>query len=298
MRTKKIEIIVWGVAIIFAFFMTSCEKTDLVKSISESDTELATSEAFADVVYENVDQITNEVLINLDANSYSNTGLKSTDDNVCRVVTVDHPDTTWFPKVITIDYGDGCTTIINHDTITIKGIIQITITGRYFVEGSQRIVELIDYYVNDVKIEGTRTITNLGLNDNGNLELQTELTNGKIIVNDTLFMTREALYTRECIFGDSFDMADDEFYITGGAQGINFFGEQYARTITNPLHKTSCLFFVSGTIVSEVEGQSAVTLDYGDGECDNIATLTKDGETIEIILGYHYRLRHRNRIIR
>jgi hypothetical protein len=77
--------------------------------------------------------------------------------------------------VVTIDYGEGCTVIINGEEYTRKGMIKITVTERWFIEGASRTTTFIDFYMNDVKVEGTRTLTNIGANDDGNLEFSHEL---------------------------------------------------------------------------------------------------------------------------
>ncbi len=293
MKTRKfLPILITGITFVFLF--SSCDKKDdnnLSTPISDDEVMMAEDNAMADAIFEETDATVESAASQLDMSGYSVATLKSTTDAPCRVVTVDFPDTTRFPKVITIDYGDGCTYVFNGDTIVKKGQIVITVTGRYFATGSSRIVEFVNFYVNDIKIEGTRTITNLGLNNAGHYEFSIQLEGGKIVVNDTLQFTRESQRKRELILGNIFDTSDDEMYITGEAHGVNFRGEQYVRTIIEPLHLTSCLFIVSGKIESQVGDQAPITLDYGDGTCDNIATLSRNGNTRQITLRFRHRIR-------
>lgn len=59
----------------------------------------------------------------------------------------------------------------------------------------------------------------------------------------------------------------------------------FEKVITNPLVKIDgCRFIVAGTIEFLKDGELEATIDFGDGECDNIATKTVDGETIEFEL--------------
>lgn len=294
MKTRKLFSKLAGLIIITSIFITSCEKSendDLFNAISESEIEMAEDDALADAIYEDLEMTVDQEIAELDRNAYEELNLKSTSDEVCRVITVDHPDSTRFPKIITIDYGDGCTTIFNGDTITKKGMIQVTVTGRYWVEGSKRIITLIDYYVNDIKVEGTRTITNLGLNESDNFEFSIVLEDGALIINDTITITRESDRTREHYVGNRFDWGDDEFIITGEVYGVNARGYEYRREIISPLHKTSCRFFVTGIIESTVGDNEPLQLDYGDGLCDDNATLSRGGESKEIHLRFQYRNR-------
>ena len=136
----------------------------------------------------------------LDANAYSTLSLKSiSDEDPCYTVDVDFPDSTRFPKVVTIDFGDGCTTVFRNDTITRKGIIQITVTDRWFMEGAQHIVTFIDFSINDVALKGTKTITNKGFNDAGNLEIEFKLENGAVVFADSATFTLDAEYLKEWI---------------------------------------------------------------------------------------------------
>jgi len=47
---------------------------------------------------------------------------------------------------------------------------------------------------------------------------------------------------------------------------------------------TSCRWISSGTIEIQPEDHSLIVLDYGNGECDDIGTITVDGEIKEIKL--------------
>ncbi len=60
----------------------------------------------------------------------------------------------------------------------------------------------------------------------------------------------------------------------------------YTKNIIKPIVKLEgCDFPVEGTIEYLKDGEVIATIDYGDGECDNIATKTVDGETYEFELG-------------
>ena len=60
---------------------------------------------------------------------------------------------------------------------------------------------------------------------------------------------------------------------------------EYEKIITKPLVKTdNCKYIVEGTIEFLLNGETVAIVDYGDGECDNIATKTVDGKTYEFEL--------------
>lgn len=71
---------------------------------------------------------------------------------------------------------------------------------------------------------------------------------------------------------------------------LNLNGDDIEKVITNPLVKIDdCDFIVSGTIEFQQNGETIAVIDYGDGECDDIATVTKEGKTFDISLKKEYK---------
>ena len=59
----------------------------------------------------------------------------------------------------------------------------------------------------------------------------------------------------------------------------------FKKTITKPLVKIEgCKYIVEGTIEFSKEGEVIAIIDFGDGDCDDIATKTVDGKTTEFSL--------------
>ncbi len=299
MRRKNLASVTLAVAV-GMFVFTSCDnvKTDDSSLITNLEIESAEDDAFVDDMYNNLDSEIDQELNSLEKTGYETLVLKSVDDEpyVCKTVTVDHPDSTTFPKVITIDYGDGCTIDINGELFTRKGKIIITITNRWFIKGAERTVEFVDFYINDIKIEGTRTVTNNGLNADSNLVFDMTLVGGKIIFNDTLQYTREAERTREWVRAEN--PRDDIWYITGGCSGVNLDGYEYSHTIIEKLMIIRCEDFnyrraiVQGVVEIVRNGETS-TIDYGNGTCDDAAILSRNGEQKEIKVRKRYHTRRR-----
>jgi len=281
MKARKLMPVILTATAVALFFTTSCSKDS--GSLSDTDLANAQDDAYAEALYDQVDNSVSTNLTNLDASNYSPLATKSTSDDgeACAVITVDHPDSTHFPKVVTIDYGDGCTMVYKDDTITRKGKIIVTMTGRWWNEGTQHIVTFSDFYINDVKIEGTRTITNLGLNDKNHPELGIVLENGKITFNDTAWMTREANHVKEWI--RSYNPMNDTILITGTASGVNVLGQSYERLITEPLVMVHCADYrwrwviVGGTIQITNSETGVTTIDYSSSGCDGTLVVSKNG---------------------
>jgi hypothetical protein len=273
------------------FLYTACSKDNDKGNISDTDIGLARDEAYVDAIFDELDNLAVTEVKSLDDNDYSASGLKSTDASVCYTVTVDHPDTTTFPKVITIDFGDGCSAVFNGDTITRSGQVSVTITNRWFVPGAQHILTFNNFYFNGAKVEGTRTITNEGWNNKLHLLISVDLENGKVTFNDTAFVTRNASHDWEWAL--HMNPVYDTIWVNGNASGTNILGESYTRTITSPLVLVRCSNmqyrwgFTAGTMEVENSERGNMTITYtGDG-CSNDVIITKDGNE------YQYRFRYR-----
>lgn len=293
MKTKRFfyGLLILGVATVFS--TQSCSKQDN-GSISSTDISLAQDDAYASALFDEVDDMVVTEVANLDASGYSTNAKKSFEEDVCRTVTVDHPDSTTFPKVITIDYGTGCSVVFNGDTITRAGQIVITITNRWWMEGAQHSVSFNNFYMNGAKIEGTRIITNMGINAKRHLELGIELKNGQITFQDGTVMTREANHVRE--WARTFNPMNDTVFVSGTANGVNILGETYSRTIIDPLVMVHCpanhmrWVTVGGSIEITNSERGTTTIDFTGNDCDSNVRINKDGYR------YNYKFRYRNSI--
>jgi len=135
---------------------TSCKKKE-VEEKDDSATQLADASAVND---EN--SFINEVWKSGSACNYDYTQLSG----AC--VTVTETSTT-FPKVITFDFGAGCTGPNGH---TKKGKIIVDMSGPLTDIGATRSISFDEFYLNDYKITGTKDLTNEGLNSAGNLNVK------------------------------------------------------------------------------------------------------------------------------
>jgi hypothetical protein len=284
MKTKIFLMITASVLMTF----NSCRKDML--SLEQSSVDLADDDAVSEAVFEDVfNSIDNATIALDDAMKSGDTKSVFLVADSCPAISVLHPSTGIWPKIITIDYGTGCTGFYDN---TRSGRIIIEVTGPRREEGSKRRVTFDDYYFNEIKVEGTKLFENLGLNANGNFVISVTLTDGKLTLPDGKTLERETEHQREWVAGFmTKNKWDDECLVTGSAKGKNAEGISYFRTITSALHwKRVCAFIVSGVVKIEREGTEPFELNYGNGECDNVAVVSRGGESKEIQL----RHRHRN----
>jgi hypothetical protein len=211
-------------------------------------------------------------------------GSTSAYELLSQCATVTH-DTVSNPRALTIDFGT--TNCLCNDGRYRRGKILVTYTGRYFDIGSVRTINFDNFYRNDNKVEGTRTVTNNGLNSSGQYNWTINASNMKITRTDGTFHTWSSTRTRTMTAGQGTAQiwSDDEYTITGSASGTNRNGIAYTANITTPLHRAmSCRWIDSGVITISPTGKAERELDYGSGNCDNEATIRVGNRTKTITL--------------
>lgn len=287
MKTNLISTL--SIIALVAVFTVGCEKNPGIinDDVLTAEDELITDAAFDDVFSE-VDGIMNMA----DEMGYEPASLKSAMVlDTCPTISIITEGSFW-PRTIVVDYGDGCDISRNQIQERIrKGKIIIKISGPMWEEGSYREVTFEDFSINDHKVEGRRTVTNEGTWEDGEYQgmhyLSVMLEGGKVTTPEGQEISREVNHTRTFAegFDTKWDTRDDIWHINGEATGVNRNGVAYTREISSPLWKEiGCRFITHGTILIQAEGRSDVILDYGDGTCDPVVTITVNNETREVRL--------------
>jgi hypothetical protein len=189
-----------------------------------------------------------------------------------------------YPKEIIIEYSTDCADSRHH---TISGRIIITISDTLTKAGAEKTIEFEDLYIDSVKVEYLASYKNLGTNAE-NQWVIAKTFEQTIAVDDSTTIVQSGSDTTTWEQGyETTDKGDDVFYKTGsGSININD-TLAYSRTITTPLlYDRSCEYILSG-VVELYKDSKTIIIDYGDGTCDNLATVTIDGTTEEINLHSH-----------
>lgn len=269
---KRTNLVFAASLLVFASFFAACEKSETTDPILESSQDDDQVSTLFDDSQNEVDDLT---LGSAPAKSSAEFALLS-GSGTRTVVTSTSGDTT-IHTVTFVDFVNG-----NYENAHVKnGVIIVKVIGHPIETKFERTVILQNFMIDDIEIEGTRHI-----NKTANYQFSVTLTGGKVTFADGTTYTREFTHTRIWVAG--YDTPgyiwDDVFTIEGVATGVNRKGYTYTHTIINPLVvKPSCRWIVEGTIEIVFNSKTAV-LDYGLVDCDNIATITKDGKTTEIRL--------------
>lgn len=187
-------------------------------------------------------------------------------------------------KRIIVDFGEGCTSA---NGITRKGRLFINYTGMIFFPTASVTVNFQEYFVNGVKIEGTRVTTNKGIDLNYmTMSFEIKMDNGKLTWPDGSQSSVTISHNRKFFLQDQ-DMRAE---VTGSSSIKSRIGVDVNSEIYYPLVFVQTCTNSGNWIPSE--GISVISLsqsfvfqvDYGQGICDREIQVRLEGETITLTL--------------
>jgi hypothetical protein len=268
---KKANIYFTLVLLVLAASLNSCRKD----KEEEEETNGYSEEAVAGYVEKSLSEEEDGLTLK---NLGSNTGNCSFGypSSSCATITEDSPS---FPKTITVDFGTGCTDYFGRTRI---GKMLIHLTDSFHLSGAIRTVTFENFSINGVGIVGSRITTNTGLNSSGQPTF-TRVINTDITSNGSTFSRN---FTHQMTWLSGYDTPacfDNVWSISGNGTVVRPNGNTLSRVITSPLIVDfSCQHIKQGT-VQITTSFGLWTLDYGNGACDNAATVTRPNGTVNSI---------------
>lgn len=263
--------------------LVSCNNDEAAPDFSAEDTESASTDALEDTYFEDSDDLMTEALAEEEGFSGGKISAATKDERLTcatreRVGSKEAGS-------LRVDFGNGCTDPRGNVR---RGALVVEHTGRWNVPGSILNISYDNYSVNGVTMEGNRKVTVLSVEDS-TFTYDVVLTGGKITWPDGKVATRDVKHRRE--HERHLNHLLDRLIIYGTAQGTFRNGRGYSIEILERLiYRRACL--AEGVIIptSGVKlikhGDRELTVDYGDGTCDNIVTLTnKNGRTVRYEVG-------------
>ena len=187
----------------------------------------------------------------------------------------------------TINFGTTGCALPNGNIL--KGIIVISFTFQPNATSHTISYNFNNFFHNAIKFDGTKNFTRILATSTANsnihpivtmnMDMTATFPNGEVI-------SRVGTRVREIVEGLSTPVWIDNIYEVTGSWVTTFSnGTVQTSTITSPLRiRMNCPNIVRG-IITIVRNNNTATLDYGVGECDNIAILTINGTTTTITLG-------------
>lgn len=251
--------------------LTSCTKQKEDTVITKQD-KAANQNSLAEALYADVNATVSTAF------NDSGIGKTSNENDNCANSTLTPNDVFSYPKNVVIDFGStNCT---GSDGRQRRGKILATLTQFYLLPGATLNISFDNYYVNDHKVEGTITYVNTSANNS--VSFTEAVQNGKITLpNSSDFFTWNS--NRNLVYDASATAT-----ITGSASGVTSGSDAFTCTIVQPLIiNQGCHYIVKGVSSLTVnQTTDLLVLDYGNGTCDNLATLTYFNQTNTITLPY------------
>ncbi|MBC7903177.1 MAG: hypothetical protein H7Y27_07125, partial [Gemmatimonadaceae bacterium] len=190
-----------------------------------------------------------------------------------------------FPVKIVLDFGTGCT---GNDGRIRKGKVITVYTNRLVIPGAKATTTFDGYAVNGIQVEGTHIIENTSTANN--LRFRKQVVGAKLTKPNGNYIqwSCDKTLTQTDGLGTPYWPFDDVLEISGQASGAtkrdnNFF--QWSHIISKPLvKKFSCRWLTKGEVTIQRSNRNVGYLDFGNGTCDNKATVTVNNVTVEITL--------------
>jgi len=260
------------------FACTACQKSDVLKA--EDEVSLTQQESQTEVALSDVNLLIEEAI------AQSLTQLRATDTdstmylNECPTITTNNETS---PKVMTIDFGTTCTgkdgkirsgkIIVTAESFTAIPCIRSKSFENFYVDGKKLEGSIIQTILRDTA-NNTRTAMMV---EDITITFPNEEGTAKRVANLTRQDQRRVLGIR----------GNNQTVSWGTTEFTRISGVKLTKTITaeKPLiYKATCRQIVSGIVTFTTSDNRNWMLDYGNGDCDNKATLTRNGKTKEITL--------------
>lgn len=290
---KTMNLATWltAFALVGAFSLSSCKKDDSVatsttnnavedaNTLSASNEDASTEAQFDDVfnitASMNKSQVGEDLGVSSNVSGLFELGANNPSNPPCFTITVVPNIPGVFPKTVTIDFGDGC---MGRDGKYRKGKIVSIYTNPMMVPGAVVSTTFIRYQVDSFHIEGTHITENTSSNNMQgwkNTVIDGKVTN--VATNRWVAWNSVKNVLQTEGNGTPRYPLDDVFQITGHARGANSAGHTWAALVMRPLiKKFTCRWIVQGTVQLLRDGREAL-LDYGNGDCDNLAIIYING---------------------
>jgi len=272
MKRQKLTFGIIALAL-FGLVLTSCNESDTIQEeliTEEIDLKAAETEAEIDKVSDESSAIIEEAYL---MEEFPITKSNVTDRYLpdCVTITVVIVQNM---KTVTLDFGEGCE-LRNGNLVSGK----IIMTYERDPEAASKMItySFEDFYFNRKNVEGGGSILRERSNENGNPQ-STKTFDVTVTWPDGLFASKVGVKVREMVEGQSTPAwGDNVFLITGNWTFTRRNGNVLSANIIKELRRElACKFLVSGTIELSKNLNTAI-LDYGDGECDDLATVSING---------------------
>lgn len=250
-------------------FSSSCKK-----AAENNNTQTATDNAICEGEYMRMAPTANSIAVKSNGNGVGRL------ESAYPITTVD--TTHGWPHTLTINYGPSPGVVDSSDGKTRSGQIVMAFSNYWHINGTTVSVTYTNYFVNDIQFQGVVSLTR-----NSKTSFSETVSNGQCTKASpawTILYNATRTFTWTAGVGDSIP-SHSTFIISGNANGTDRNGLTYTMNITNPIVKPgSCAYITQGTYTMQTSDGVNYTVDFGNGTCDNQATVTINGNSFPITL--------------
>ncbi|SEW06817.1 hypothetical protein SAMN05428988_1742 [Chitinophaga sp. YR573] len=264
--------------LLMATIFFACTKTSSDAAPSNANDNLsiaaAADQASVSGIYDDLFSIAAEIS---ESEGLSETGRKSgkvdLTDKLGQCYTAETDDVTLdhWPKTVTVSFGTGCADASGR---TRAGVVKFIFTGYFRYPGATITVQPVTYTVNGVSVSGTKVITNVGTNDA--YKYTTQVKNGSIKLDTVVITYGSNITITQTAGAGTTDVADD-IYTFSGSDTLTYPSGNVAITAVSDSsaleRKFDCAWIGKGKAVLTLKSVQA-TIDYGNGVCDDSATIS------------------------
>jgi len=276
---------IFSTALIFA--ISGCKKTEQ-KPTLDTETQTAIDYSICEREFSQVGPTATNLTIKTKSSPprlmSGNSGVLS----LCDTLTWIAGDTLWTSpnhENPVYEYDFGTCGGYSFDNQTRTGKWRITYRGGGIRKpGASMLIQFINYKVNDLSYSADSIVFKNGGVNNGIFTYTMSIYNG-ICSTPSWTINFNSTRTVSINTKNTEDPSDDDITIVSGTvDGKNREGRTFSVTISNLLKPSNCKFITKGTIQITPKDLKPRTINFGNGTCDNKATITIDGNSFEITL--------------
>lgn len=266
MKLKNASLILSAALLLFA----SCEREET--ELDQAEANRALNETEASTFFDELHTMTTEAVISSEGGR-----LQGSANTISTCASLIHEEGT---RTLTLDFGAGCTDAAGNVR---TGKIHISWSGGYFTQGSSIVTSLENYSINGVQVAGTMSLTNITSSSTANPQFSVTLRGGSVVWPDGTTAEREVDHVRTWIRATNPLL--DEWHIEGTASGSNRNGQAYTSTISStivytvPCASEGIQIPVKGSLLIATPNHAPLTVDFGDGSCDNNFVVSANGRS-------------------
>jgi len=195
------------------------------------------------------------------------------------------------PDCVDVYRNEQDTVILTFDNCDFRGatrngsiIINYTRELDFGERAASIIITFDNYTMDGISVEGKITTTFGGTYIRPAIHVVSENMLATFTDGKTISWSSDKTFTIVSGFGDG-DISTNIIEMSGTASGINRESKSYTSVYNAVRVERSCDagYPVSGTVTIESDKGTSV-IDYGDGTCDKIITVTNNGLTVEVTL--------------